>query len=516
MRRDQHPQPFWRAARECFFVQLGGKQLRLDPDRDTAFNMYHELMSRGSKASPQARLKPVRTDLVVTLLDAFLEWVKANNAARTYVWYADYIQAFVDMIPATLKVADLKPSHLSRVMDAKPTWSPSTKNGFARSIQRAMNWAVKQELTDRNPVRYVEKPALEAREVPLTPAEFARLMKLAKDEPIREVMIAAWDSGARPNELMHVEARHCEFPNGRWVFNRKESIGKKKPRVVYVSDHVLDICRRRAAEHPHGLIFRGVAGNSTDRRQEVPGTNRPSRRCRRHGPASPRQRAGGLGLRERGIVKRRPQLELMPSAGEVGHGAGDLGRSITKLQLVSNRPGRSVIKPDILRRRDYPIERLLHRRGRGLGFAASGRAIRGSRVGKPLERLGHDERGILLIGDHVTIGEEIVNPPFRIFAVRGGDRLFGAAVDDLSQLTPVPKPPAIATSAGVTSSQGQCRRRKPGPRLPSNRLRRERPTGRLIAFQNRAASLTGLAFRSDASMNPRTAPRMAPQRENTR
>jgi hypothetical protein len=35
------PRPFWRSSRNCWFVQLGKKQVRLDPDRDEAFRMYH-------------------------------------------------------------------------------------------------------------------------------------------------------------------------------------------------------------------------------------------------------------------------------------------------------------------------------------------------------------------------------------------------------------------------------------------------------------------------------------------
>jgi integrase len=261
MRRDQHPEPFWRASRKCFYVQLDGKQKKLHPDRDTAFRMYHELMSRPPEEQSKKPVDPTAPRLVVVILDAFLDWVKIHQAAKTYAWHNDYIQAFVDSIPSTLTLAELKPLHVSRVMDSSPTWSPSTKNGFARSIQRAMNWAEKQGMIDRNPLRHVEKPAVEARETPVTPAEYAKLMKLVKDEPFRDLLIAAWESGARPNELMRVEARNCELSSGRWVFKRKESKGKKKPRVVYISDRVADICRRRAEQYPEGPLFRNQDGN---------------------------------------------------------------------------------------------------------------------------------------------------------------------------------------------------------------------------------------------------------------
>jgi integrase len=258
MCRNQHPQPFWRASRNCWYVQIGRKQIKLHPDREEAYRLYHELMSRPPEARQQAAFAPGR--LVVEILDAYLEWAKANRSPRTYDWYRDNIQKFVDTIAPTLPVAELKPYHVSRVMDAQAAWSDSTKNGFARSLQRGMNWAERQGLIDKNPIRYLEKPGGEARETPVTPAEYDKLMALVKDEPFRNLLLAAWDSGARPNELMRVEARHCDFDKGRWVFRKKESKGKKKPRVVYLSERLIALCRDLAERHPQGPLFRNRDG----------------------------------------------------------------------------------------------------------------------------------------------------------------------------------------------------------------------------------------------------------------
>jgi hypothetical protein len=97
MRRDQHPEPFWRAARNCFYVQIGKKQVRLDPDRDTAFDLYYKIMARG--AEEPLEVKPASGQLVIQVLDAFLDWVKVNKAEKTYLWHKSHIQAFCDGIP---------------------------------------------------------------------------------------------------------------------------------------------------------------------------------------------------------------------------------------------------------------------------------------------------------------------------------------------------------------------------------------------------------------------------------
>ena len=75
--------------------------------------------------------------VVVEVLDRFLSWVDKHQSPKTHRWYLDHIQNFVSGIPKGLLVSELKPYHVTRVMDSHDTWSASTKNGFARSIQRA-------------------------------------------------------------------------------------------------------------------------------------------------------------------------------------------------------------------------------------------------------------------------------------------------------------------------------------------------------------------------------------------
>jgi hypothetical protein len=51
------PKPFFRTARNAWFVQVAGKQVNLGPDRDKALRSYHNLMGR-----PKADPPPIRID----------------------------------------------------------------------------------------------------------------------------------------------------------------------------------------------------------------------------------------------------------------------------------------------------------------------------------------------------------------------------------------------------------------------------------------------------------------------
>lgn len=76
----RYPKPFFRTALNCWYVQLGTKQIRLDPDKEQAFRLYHELMQR----EPQPDQPHILGHRVDELLDAFLDWCQRNQAKRTY------------------------------------------------------------------------------------------------------------------------------------------------------------------------------------------------------------------------------------------------------------------------------------------------------------------------------------------------------------------------------------------------------------------------------------------------
>ena len=255
MPREQHPEPFWRKQTNCYYVQIGKKQHRLSKDRDEAYQLYHELMAK----PPEVRSAPGASGLVVEILDAFLEWTQTHLAAKTYTWHRDHVQNFVTGIPATLTTAEMKPYHVTHVMDSHAGWSASTKNGFARSIQRAMNWAEGQGLIERTPIPKVEKPAAESRELVITPPEFDDLLSRFPDQEFRDVLITVWETGCRPQEMMKVEARNADLVNNRWVFKVKDSKGKKVSRVVYLTDKAAEITRRLADKYPTGKLFRNAA-----------------------------------------------------------------------------------------------------------------------------------------------------------------------------------------------------------------------------------------------------------------
>src|SRR5437762_2601411 len=97
-----HPKPFFRSDRQLWYVQINGRQHNLGREEKAAFDRYHELMRAPT---------PVASQLVVGIIDGFLDWCQKHRAKRTYDGHLWHLQRFVAQLPnaATMAVDDLKP-----------------------------------------------------------------------------------------------------------------------------------------------------------------------------------------------------------------------------------------------------------------------------------------------------------------------------------------------------------------------------------------------------------------------
>jgi integrase len=251
------PKPFFKKSRGLWYVEIERRQIQLGPDKQLAFDRYHELM--------RSRPRSADTMLAVGVIDAYLEWLKQNRSARTYEWYQRHCQVFAQAIEPTLTVEQLKPYHVTQVLSEHASWSSTNKNGLCRAVQRAFRWAEEEELILRSPLRHLKKPKTRRRETIVTPEEFAQLLVDAGNDDFRDLLITAWETGARPQELFAVERRHVDLSNMRWVFPVEESKGKRLPRIVYLNERALEITRRRMARYPDGTLFRNADGEPWNR-----------------------------------------------------------------------------------------------------------------------------------------------------------------------------------------------------------------------------------------------------------
>lgn len=246
------PRPWWRKDKKCWSVYIDGKRHNLGKEREEAFRRFHELM-----ASP--RKWTIASDSVLAIIDVFLDWVSRHRAPDTYEWYRQRLQAFADHVGSSLTTQDIRPFHVQQFIDAMPH-SSGTKRNYVRAVKRAMKWAKQQGYIDTNPIADMEKPKGGKRETVVSEMEFQRILSLVPDPAFRDLLIATFRSGCRPQESLRVEARHVDVANSRWIFPETEEKNETLYRVVYLSEEALEITKRLMARYPRGNLFRNSRG----------------------------------------------------------------------------------------------------------------------------------------------------------------------------------------------------------------------------------------------------------------
>lgn len=253
-----YPRPFFRTARNAWYVQLDGRQIKLAEDRDQAFKRYHELMAqpRLPAATPAEANR-----LVVVIFDEFLDWCEKHRAPDTYRWYKDRLESFCKSIESTLTVDLLRPHYVQKWVDNYPVPLKSgSRRNLIASIKRALKWAEEQGYIDRSPLAHMKKPGCGRKELVVTPEQYQALLDRAKDQQFNDLLTVTWETGCRPQESLRVEARHVDLAGSRWIFPASESKGRKTPRIIYLTHKALEITNRLMKEHPTGPLFRNTDG----------------------------------------------------------------------------------------------------------------------------------------------------------------------------------------------------------------------------------------------------------------
>ena len=157
----------------------------------------------------------------------------------------------------------MKPLHVQRWIDKHYRRRSATyKNIAITAVKAALNWAAEQGYIGHSPIARMKKPRCACREFYVPVVEWLRVLNAARGQEFKELVTVMFASGARPQEIRHIEARHYEPELVRLVFLRDESKGKKRRRVVYLDDVAREIVKRLVASYPRGPLFRNSRGRA--------------------------------------------------------------------------------------------------------------------------------------------------------------------------------------------------------------------------------------------------------------
>jgi integrase len=229
--------------------------------------VFHALLAQPLEATSSL---PAKTPVspasltVAELFDKYLDWCQRHRAERTFAWYCDHLQNFLDHLGdrAQMVATDLRPFHVIEWTDRHEGWSAAYRRGAIIAVQRSFNWAEELGHVALNPVKRIKKPQAQRRDNPMSAEDFALLLsKVAAGDPFRDLLVFAWHTGCRPQEARLIEPRHVNLAGECIVIPKEEAKGKRRPRVIYLDGPALEIVRRLLSLRRDGMLFRNTHGN---------------------------------------------------------------------------------------------------------------------------------------------------------------------------------------------------------------------------------------------------------------
>jgi integrase len=182
----------------------------------------------------------------------FLSWSHIHRSAETtrnHVWYGQKLSEHIGYLKAT----ELRPNHLTRWVDAHPSWGQTTQRNARRSIYRAFEWAIEEGLLILNPLKGMKCPTALTRQRAMSDEEFRSILRASKRD-FKVFLFAVRMTGSRPKE-----ARSLTWDQVRedhWILKQHKTAHKTgKPRVIYLIPPVrrlMSVLPQEASQRPTG------------------------------------------------------------------------------------------------------------------------------------------------------------------------------------------------------------------------------------------------------------------------
>ena len=245
--------PWFRLQTGWWMCTYRGKQRKLAKGEDNkklAEKRFHQLMALDDD-------EPAGLDLTVKrVCRKFLRWSRRHHAPDTYRNHNFYVGSFVSRY-GRLPVGKLTKNHVTRWVDSKP-WNDTSQYNARRSVFRAFNWAVEEDVLAENPLKGMKRPKPPPRQRKLTDVEYRSMLKASRG-PFKLLLFALWNTGARPKELRTLTWQHVQ-ENRLVLPQHKTAHQTLEPRVIVLNRRMrklMGMLRRRSTSDHVFLNTRG-------------------------------------------------------------------------------------------------------------------------------------------------------------------------------------------------------------------------------------------------------------------
>ena len=255
-----------------YYVTINGKQHNLGKKQQEAFRKYHRLIAKYEELGDNPEVRKI--------VFCFLEWSEANHADGTHRFYKLYCESFLKSLRSELRIADLKPDHVTRWADRRHPPKDSNNNtrlNAMRAVVRPFGYAVKQRIIGVNPVAGMEKPRSTRRDTYIDAKEYQEILgaiRKGDGAGFRDFIEVLRHTGCRPEEARKLTAKEFDRGNHRWELRAEFTAKVKEARSIPLDDRAYELCCKWADKNPSGPIFRNRNGDPWKKKSLVD-------RCRR-------------------------------------------------------------------------------------------------------------------------------------------------------------------------------------------------------------------------------------------
>jgi integrase len=249
--------PFFRSSHKCWYLKdKAGRFIRLDPDEETAFEIWRQMLAGRFTEGPKVRVK--------TLIRLYLEANEFRKGESRFAISWSYLNQFSAALGnktvSNLQVNDV----IAWANEKKPKvdcWSATTQRDAIRVIKGVFGWARDEGIIEKNPISRIKVPSARPRTITISKEQHAALVAAAN--PALRLYLIASRCGARPRQIREVTARHVTHDGTRWIFEDHKTRHKtNRPLVVYLPPCLQTLTRLLVRMHPTGPLFRNFKGKA--------------------------------------------------------------------------------------------------------------------------------------------------------------------------------------------------------------------------------------------------------------
>lgn len=242
------PKPWFWTARNCWYLQHNGKQIRLDPDFNASIILYGKFLARGGMIERRQAERMTVGESIELFLDPSVNRSPQDSTRKTY---RQNLSPFMTHKGSAL-LASISADDVLGWCERKHECKDGYRHLTYSVIKSWLKWCKSMDYIDRNPIELIDNPYSTSRRTTImTRAQYDRLIGAIDDPAFRLLIRVLYTSGCRPGEAYKLYPRHLHPSKPIATLTPAEhKTGRKtkKDRNIFFPSDVMEELRRCGEE----------------------------------------------------------------------------------------------------------------------------------------------------------------------------------------------------------------------------------------------------------------------------